>query len=137
MAAPSLFDFLKNINEPGGNPSMLEDQEAYKAYTPFIINRGMAQSMSTVMFAAELNKRVVVDKEMHYAFLFHSVRKVKRYSKWAKKEEVSEDIKLISEAYQISNEKAAELAQLLSQADIATLKDLMDRGGQIGKKKGA
>jgi hypothetical protein len=135
MGAPTLFDFLKAINENGGNPALLESEEAFKAYNPFIINRGVAQSLNTVLFAQEANKAVITDKEMHYAYLFHSVKKSKRFSKWPKKEETSEDLLLVQRAYQVNLERAAEHLKLLSPDDLTFLRGLEDKGGQMGRKK--
>ncbi len=137
MAAPSLFDFLKHLTEPNGRRDLLlESEENMKAYQPFIINRGLAQHIATVMYAQEMNKCPGIGKEMHYGFLFSAIKKSKRYSKWAKKDEIPEDIQLIAETYQISIERAMEYAKLISKEDIQRIRQKQDKGGIMGKPKG-
>ncbi len=137
MAAPSLFDFLKHLTEPNGRRDLLlEDEANMKAYQPFIINRGLAQHIATVMYAQEMNKCGSISKEMHYGFLFGSIKKSKRYAKWAKKDETPEDIQLIAETYQVSIERAMEYAKLISKEDIQRIRAKQDKGGIIGKPKG-
>lgn len=133
MKPPTLFDYLKAVNESGGRPDMLESEEALKAYSPFMINRGVAQSMDTVMFAQALNKAGVTDKEMHYAFLFRGIKKKKRFAKWAKKEDSNEDLLLIQEIYQVNQERAASYLELLDAEQIASLRQHQDRGGRVGR----
>lgn len=130
---PTLFDYLKAINEPGGRVDMLESEEALKAYSPFMINRGVAQSMDTVMFAQAMNKASVTDKEMHYAFLFGAIKKKRRFAKWAKKDESNEDLLLIQEIYQVNQERASSYLELLSAEQIESLRMHQDKGGRIGR----
>lgn len=114
---------------------MLDTEEALKAYSPFMVNRGVAQAMNTVMFAQEMNKRGVQDKEMHFAFLFNVVKKAKRYAKWSKKEAISDDILLVQEVYQVNQERAVEFLELLSPEQLQQLREYNDKGGQIGRKR--
>lgn len=131
MAAPNLIQFLDSIMVNGQD--LLTDDEALKAYAPFVINRGVAQSISTVMYAQEMNKASGITKEMHYAYLRKSIPKKKRYEKWPKKEELGEHIEVIRKYYSVSNEKAQEYASVLTPQQIEVLKQRMDPGGQQGK----
>lgn len=133
--APSLFDFLKAVNESGGDRNILDSEEAYKAYSPFMVSRGVAQSLNTVMLAQELNKCVVTDKNMHYAFLFHSIKKQRRYSKWSKKEEKSEDLELIKHVYQVNEDRAVSYLELLDDEQLKQIREYADKGGQLGRVK--
>lgn len=128
MAAPNLIQFLDSIMVNGTD--LLTDEEAVKAYTPFVINRGVAQSISTIMFAQQMNKAPGLSKEMHYAYLRKAVPKKKRYDKWPKKEEMGEDLQLIQQVYQVSIEKAQEYLAVLTPQDLAAIKALTDTGGR-------
>lgn len=128
MAAPNLIGFLDSIMVNGVN--LLVDEEAEKAYAPFVINRGVAQSISTVLYAQEMNKRPGLTKEMHYSYLRKVIPKKKRYDKWPKKKDLGEDIQTIQAYYHVSVEKAQEYASILTDEQIAIIKTRMDTGGQ-------
>lgn len=130
---PSLFDFLKAVNESGGDRNILDSEEAYKAYSPFMVGRGVAQSLNTVMLAQELNKCVVTDKDMHFDFLFHSIKKQKRYAKWARKEDKPEDLELIKQVYQVNEDRALSYLELLDDEQLKQIRESYDKGGQIGR----
>ncbi len=138
MAKLDLFAIVKSISEPGGEADLLvKHPENIRGYSPFMINRSLAQSISTIMFAQEANKEVVLDPTMHYGFMFHSVKKSKRYSKWAKKEAIPDKIKLIQEAYGCSLDKAMELAELIGPEEEKVLLQRMDKGGVQGRQPAA
>lgn len=135
---PNLIEFVDSLCVSGTNILLTPDD--IKAYSPFAINRALAQNIDTIMFAAEANKRPNMSKEVHYAFLMASVRKKKRYSKWAKKleDENKEIIDMISNYYKFSNEKARNALKCLSSEQIAQMKDMSNTGGtpkNANKKK--
>ena len=130
------FDFLNSINEKkkylfencyadtSGEAAELDSVD--RKYTPFMVNRGLSNFTDTVLFANEMNQRAYTPKKMQYDFLFHSVRRKKRFSKWYKKEKDSKDIELIKEAYSCNREKAEEFYELI---DMNKLKTYMSKGG--------
>lgn len=126
---PNLIEFVDSLCVSGTN--ILLTQEDVKSYSPFAINRALAQNIDTIMFAAEANKRPGMSKEVHYAFLMASIRKKKRYSKWAKKieDENQAVIDMISEYYQFSNEKARNALRCLSPEQIEQMKAMSNTGG--------
>lgn len=126
---PNLIEFVDSLCVSGNN--ILLTSEDIKAYSPFAINRALAQSIDTIMFAAEANKRPNMSKEVHYAFLMSSVRKKKRYSKWAKKleEENKEVIEMISSYYQFSIEKARNALKCLTAEQIEQMINISNTGG--------
>jgi len=67
-----------------------------------------------------------MSKKMQYDFLFHSVRRKRRFSKWHKKVKDSKDIELIKEAYNCNRERAEEFYDLL---DMDKLRMYMSKGG--------
>ena len=94
MSKLSPFDFLSSINEKktylfdgenaddSGEASQVDS--ASKQYPAYMVNRGLSYFVDTVMFANELNSRPGVSPKMQYDFLYHSVRKKRRFSKWFK-----------------------------------------------------
>lgn len=130
------FDFLNSINEKksylftdikadnSGEASDLDSVD--RKYPPFMVNRGLSYFVDTVMLANEMNQRFDLAPKMQYDFLYHGVRKKRRFSKWHKKQKDGKDIELIKEAYSMNRERAEEVHDLI---DIKKLRKFMDRGG--------
>lgn len=132
MTKPSLIDYLNALMVTGDN--LLVDDEARKAYTPFIINRGVAQTIDGILLAQEMNKNAHITKEMHYAFLNRSLSKKKRYAKWPKKLALDENVELVAKYYEVSIEKAQGFLKILKPEQIQDIIRKMDTGG-IGNKR--
>lgn len=107
----SPFDFLNAINY--SKEQLIVDDDTEKQYTPFIVNRGLANSMDTVIYANEMNSRPHIPKAAQFAFLLKTVTKRKRYDKWAKAE-VIENLEMVKEYYGYSDQKALEALEILS-----------------------
>jgi hypothetical protein len=107
----SPFDFLNAINY--SKERLIVDAETEKQYTPFIVNRGLANSMETVIYANEMNARPHIEKAAQFAFLLKTVTKRKRYDKWAKAD-VVENLEMVKEYYGYSDQKALEALEILS-----------------------
>src|SRR6185437_4339692 len=113
-AAPkklSPFGFLNAINYTKEN--LIVDEETEKQYQPFIVNRGLANSMDTVIYANEMNSRPHIEKAAQFAFLRRTVTKRKRYDKWVKPE-VVENLEMVKEYYGYSDQKAIDALSILT-----------------------
>jgi hypothetical protein len=131
MKKLSPFDFVKAINEKTGNP-MDTVPESEKQYLPFMVNRSLSFSPDTILYANEMNCQYMLDNRMQFDYLYHSVRRRKRFDKWIKKEEsVEQDITAIMNHYKVSRRKAREYMSLLSEEQITALKG--SRGGSNAK----
>lgn len=120
------FDFINSIN----NKTKIEwDDAVEKAYTPFIINRGLSFNLQTVLFANMMNKYPTIDKKMQYDFYFYGVSKGRRYDKWIKKEGTAADIQAIREFYHINNFRALEVLKILSNEQLEIIKVKLSKGG--------
>jgi hypothetical protein len=130
------FDFLKAINET--KKDLMTDSEndelSEKAYTGFIVNRGLSFFPDTILYANEMNRLHNLDNKPQFAYLLNSVRSRKRYSKWLKNELV-EDIKVISEYYDYSYTKAKQVASLITPDQLNTMKEKLQKGGLKTKEK--
>lgn len=124
-----LFDWLHSINF-SKTDLMTGVDGAVKQYDPFIIRRGVAQSLDTIGFAGRMNELHHLSPELQYQYLLHSVPKKKRYDKWSKRNEVDENLKVIMEYYQISLEKATGYQKLLTQGQINELRERLKGGGR-------
>lgn len=131
MSKLSPFDYLKSINEKTGN-MMDISPDAERDYVPFVVNRGLSFSADTILYANEMNCKPLTDKRMQYDYLYHSVRKRRRYDKWIKPEEVDEELlNAIVLRYKVSRKRAVEYARMLDQPSQDALKGV--RGGANAK----
>lgn len=123
----NVFDIINSIN----NKTSLEwDDVTEKAYTPFIINRGLSFNLQTIMFANAMNQYPQISKKMQYDFYFNGVPKGKRWDKWQKKPELEDNLKAIKEFYSINNERAMEILAILSNEQIDIIKMKLNKGGK-------
>jgi len=129
--AGSPFVYVESIGSTGED--LMVSDEARKDYNPFMVNRALAQNIDTIMFAQEMNKLPGLDRELQYKFLLKAVSKKKRFNKWAKKAEVEPDLEVIMEVYQVSLEKATEIAALVTAEQMEVLKSRLDHGGIKGR----
>lgn len=122
----SPFDFLNAINDTKEN--LITDDITEKAYSPFMVNRGLSYFQDTVLIANEMNLNAGLDNRIQYDFLMSMVRKRKRFSKWAKAEN-DVNLEIVKEFYGYSNEKARNALTLLTQDQVDVLKQKLSKGG--------
>ena len=108
-----LGDILNSINT-GKEP--LINRENERVYVPYIVSRCFSNFMDTVLHANELNLRRVTDRKQHYDYLFHAVRKRRRFSPWQKREE-SPLREAVAWFYGVSRRKADEYIRILKPQD--------------------
>jgi hypothetical protein len=137
------FTFINSINQGRKGKHLLRDctaddsletpnpDAADKQYVPFIINRGLSYFKDTVLFANELNIKNNLPPRMQYDFYRNIVTPKKRFSKWGKKEKTSDDIKVIKELYNYSQEKAESVYKILTQEQIKKLHKITQKGGKV------
>jgi hypothetical protein len=122
-----LFDWLGALNTTKAN---LLNEGSEKSYDPFIIRRGIAQNMDTVLLAQEMNKLHALPKRLQHDFFLFAITKKKRYGKWSKKEAAVEKLQTISTYYKVSLREAQEYAPLLTDDQVKELVERMDTGGR-------
>ena len=120
-----LKDWLNSINFTKKVP---EDPSDIKTYPSYIINRCLSGHLDCIMFANEMNKYSFLDKDMQYSFYLNTLRKKKRFSPWLRKDKVT-DLEIIKQYYGYSNEKASQALKILSQEQIAFIKQRLEIGG--------
>jgi len=113
------FEYVNQINY--GKKDIMVDDVSEKAYSPFMVNRSLSYFADTVFFANEMNKFHHTDKKLQFQFLINIVRKRKRFSKWVKPVE-DDKIELIKDCYGYSNEKAKQVAHLITAEQVDILK---------------
>lgn len=125
----SFFDFLNSINDTKKD-LLKEDPLTEKDYIPFMINRGLSYFPDTIMYANEMNQFAQAPKNWQYDFYRIAIPKKKRFSKWHKKDQNSEDLKMIMTEYSYSSEKAAKALEILTPEQIEKLKEKHNPGGR-------
>jgi len=126
MPSISPFDFVNSIHYSKDN--LIVDEWSEKQYNPFIINKSLSFGSDTVIQANEMNSRPHLSKKMQYDFLRSSIRPRKRFNKWIKSEK-SEKIMLIQQYYKYNTDKACQVADLISDEQLNTIKNKMFTGG--------
>jgi predicted transcriptional regulator len=117
------FELIKSISNT--KKDILENEKDYNA---FMVNRGLSYFPDTVIYANEMNKYHHLAGDMQYQFLINIIRKRNRFSKWNKSTE-SDDIKIIKEYYDYSNEKARDVLPLLSKKHLNIIRNRIQHGG--------
>lgn len=127
MSTP--FDFLNAIN------STKEDmfkgrKENDKDYLPFVVNRSLSYFPDTIMYANEMNRYPDLSNQQQFSFLLYSVNKKKRFSKWAPKESVSEDLDNVCAFYGYSKREAKIVLNILTTEQLNYIREKQNKGGK-------
>ena len=129
---PELKEYLNAINHTKERLLDSEDDEWEKKYPPFIVNKCVYPFQDTIMLVNEINQLPHLDKKLQFDFLINSIRSRKRYTPWLKAKKI-EDLQYVKEYYGYSNEKAKQALDILSDEQIATIKEKLNKGGLNGR----
>jgi hypothetical protein len=124
----SPFDYINAINFTKQN--LFEDPQAHKDYNAWIVNKGLSYFPDTLLYANEMNRHYGIPKNWQFSFLLNSITKKKRFSKWSKKDTISDSLRLVKEYYGYSNEKAKQALSVLSEEQLAMIEQKLYKGGK-------
>jgi hypothetical protein len=124
----SPFDYINAINFTKQN--LFEDPQAHKDYNAWIVNKGLSYFPDTLLYANEMNRHYGIPKQWQFLFLLNSITKKKRFSKWSKKDTISDSLRLVKEYYGYSNEKAKQALSVLSEEQLAMIEQKLYKGGK-------
>jgi len=122
----NLSEVLNAINH--NKTPLLEDDLQERAYVPFVINRSLSYFPDTILYANQVNYYNQMDKKMQFDYLSLTIRPRKRFSKWIKSQE-EDDLQLIKDHYNYSNERATEVLRVLTPNQIEDIRSLYQYGG--------
>jgi hypothetical protein len=125
----SFFDFLNAINTTKED-LLKKDPLSEKEYVSFMINRSLSYFPDTVLFANEMNRHSSVPKDWQFAFYRNGVSKKNRFSKWQKKTQNSDDLKLVMKEYNYSAEKAEVALGLITADQLKIIRQKYSIGGR-------
>ena len=103
------------------------DELAEKDYVPFLTNKSLSYFTDTLLYANEMNRYHFLDKRLQYEFYLNSIRKKKRFAKWAKAED-NNDVMMVQEYYKFSPQKAKAALRVLSPKQLDIIKHKMENG---------
>lgn len=132
----SPFDYVKSITSTKEN-LCTNDEVFEKEYVSFVINRALANSPQTVLFADVMNQYSGLPKKLQYDFYRLGIPKQNKYLGWTKKESDDLDSDLITfvcEEMNLSTSKAIEIIRLVGADKIKEISSTI-YGGKNGKNK--
>jgi hypothetical protein len=119
---PSILQTKKNV---------LEEEKDYNA---FVINKALSFHYDCVLQANQMNLYPNLPGTMQYHYLLNSIRGYKRpFRPWQKRETI-EDLEIVKEYFNYSNEKAKEALVLVNEADMQEIKNKLHKGGTNDSK---
>ena len=123
------FDYINSINFTKKNlmKNTANDELAEKDYVPFLTNKSLSYFTDTLLYANEMNRYHFLDKRLQYEFYLNSIRKKKRFAKWAKAED-NNDVMMVQEYYKFSPQKAKAALRVLSPKQLDIIKHKMENG---------
>jgi hypothetical protein len=122
-----LKDYLNSINQSKKN-ILAGNEEAIKAYPPFIINKCLSSFTDSILYANEMNKNSHLPKKLQYDFFINTLKPRKRFSHWVKKQTL-EHLDLVKEYYGYSHNKALEALRILTTDQLEAIKKALNKGG--------
>lgn len=126
------FDFIKDLSQ---KKQYILNEDNQKDYVPYLINKFLSMHQSTILYAQEMNIRHQIEKDMHYDYLFESLRPMNRYFKYHKSNKKSDDLLLLSDYYQCSLIKAKEYLNIHDESDLDMIRSKMNKGGEDVKTR--
>ena len=123
------FDYVNSINFTKKNlmKNTANDELAEKDYVPFLTNKSLSYFTDTLLYANEMNRYHFLDKRLQYEFYLNSIRKKKRFAKWAKADD-NDEVMMVQEYYKFSPQKAKAALKVLSPTQLNIIKHKMENG---------
>ena len=123
------FDYVNSINFTKKNlmRDTANDELAEKGYAPFLTNKSLSYFTDTLLYSNEMNRYHFLDKKLQYEFYLNSIRKKKRFAKWAKADN-NDELNMISEYYKISLPKAKDALKILSPEQKQDIRNKLEQG---------
>ena len=123
------FDYVNSINFTKKNlmKNTANDELAEKDYVPFLTNKSLSYFTDTLLYANEMNRYHFLDKRLQYEFYLNSIRKKKRFAKWAKADN-NDEVMMVQEYFKFSPQKAKAALKVLSTQQKDIIKHKMENG---------
>lgn len=135
-----LFDLISDISYD--KKDLLHDKSTgfvknnvLRVYVPYMVNRAFSLDLSSILDAQLMNEAYFLNPDIQHDFYLNGLRKAKRFNKWPKTV-IEDEVKVISEEYQVNIRRAREIARTLTkeQKNIILTKQ-QSKGGKDGRKQ--
>ena len=124
-----LKDYLNSINHTQENLLDSDDEMWEKKYPAYVINHCLGSFSDTVLFVNEMNLNCHLDVKLQNDFLINTIRSKKRFAPWLKANKLK-DLEYVKEYYGYSDVKAKSALEILSDEQINTIKNRLNKGGR-------
>ena len=121
------FDFSNDISH--NKNYLITTEHTEKEYAPFVVNRALSLFPDTLFHVNEMNLHHHIDAKMQHDYLFYSIRKKKRFSKWPWKKVDISDLDLICQYYKYNRTKAKEVLLILTKDQLEDIRKKTIKGG--------
>ena len=114
-------------------PSILQTKkyvlETEKDYVPFVVNRSLSYHIDCILHVNQMNMNHSLPQKLQYQYLLNTIRPLKRKFQPWQKQVVIKDLDCVKEYFGYSDEKAKEALRILSDQQIAFIKEKLEKGG--------
>ena len=101
-------------------------------YSPFGVNRVLSYYKDSILYANMMNMNHELDRSLQYQYLLNTIRPMKRqFQNMKKVDKVLKDIECVKLYFGYSNEKAKEALRILTDEQIALIKEKTEKGGVV------
>lgn len=101
-------------------------------YSPFGVNRVLSYYKDSILYVNMMNMNHQLDKSLQYQYLLNTIRPMKRqFQKMEKVNKGLKDIECVKLYYGYSDEKAKEALRILTDEQIALIKEKTEKGGVV------
>jgi hypothetical protein len=118
---PSILQTKKDV---------LDEEKDYKAY---LVNRSLSYHIDCILYSNEMNMKSILSGKLQYQYFLNSIRPMKRKFQPWQKQEVVKNLECVKEYFGYSSEKAKDALRILTDEQIALIKEKLDKGGVTKK----
>lgn len=131
------YDWRYENSINSGKEQLKLNEQEFK-YNQWRTNSSLSNYVDTLLYVNEMNMYHFITNQMHYDYLFNSVRKTKRYGKKKTKEDKrleqeikkeNEKISLIQEYYKYNRIKSKEILNVLNDEQLNYIRKRLEKGG--------
>lgn len=122
-------DYMKSIKTTGKDIWNNQDKNSY---APYLIQRGLFSDDASAMGILNAANQRVMDKELHYKFLLHSLPKNVKYVAQSKKKKDAVTVKYLSVVkryFGYNDEKAMDAINILNPVQLEHIASTLNEGG--------
>lgn len=119
-------EILKSILTNKKEVELINERTDYPAWN---INRVLANYKDCILYANMMNMNSHISQKLQYQFLLNTVRPIKRPFNKTDRDKVNRDLESVKLYFSYSNEKAKDALRILSDEQIALIREKTEKGG--------